>query len=161
MITAHVRRTVRTIYAFACGYCGVTETEVGSTLTIDHFHPVDAGGTDDADNLVYACHACNLYKSAAWNPQVPPVLHPLQTDLSLHLHLLPNDTLEGLTPEGRRHIETLHLNRSPMVERRKRNRIYEMALEHAAQMAKEHRVLEQRVRQRQRWIRQQERRKRR
>ena len=37
MISAHLRRTVRTLYGFSCGYCGVTETEVGSFLTIDHF----------------------------------------------------------------------------------------------------------------------------
>lgn len=77
MISAGIRRTVRTIYAFACGYCGVTETEVGAFLTIDHFQPQDAGGSDDITNLVYACHACNLYKSAAWNPPFVEWLDPL------------------------------------------------------------------------------------
>ena len=153
MITAYLRRTVRTLYAFACGYCGVTETEVGSTLTIDHYQPEDAGGTDDLDNLVYACHACNLHKSTAWNSQMPPVLHPLRTELSAHLRLLPDDTLEGLTPEGRRHIDTLHLNRQPMIERRKRNRVYAMALEYATQLPKRYRALEEQVQQRQRWVR--------
>jgi len=153
MITADMRRTVRTLYAFACGYCGVTEAEVGSTLTIDHFQPKDAGGTDDIKNLVYGCHACNLHKSAAWNPQTPPVLHPLQTDMTLHVRLLPDDTLEGLTPEGRRHIEALHLNRQPMIDRRKRNRIYTMALELATQLPERYRALEEQVQQRQRWMR--------
>ena len=41
MISAELRRTVRTLYAFACGYCGVTETEVGAYLTIDHYQPLD------------------------------------------------------------------------------------------------------------------------
>ncbi len=76
MITAHLRRTVRALYAFACGYCGVAETEVGSSLTIYPYQPEDAGGSDEIDNLVYACHACNLHKSAAWNPQIRPFSTP-------------------------------------------------------------------------------------
>lgn len=122
MISASLRRTVRTLYAFACGYCGVTEVEVGSFLTVDHFMPQEAGGSDDIENLVYACHACNLHKSAAWNPQSPPVLHPLQTDMTRHVRLNPDDTWEGLTPEGTRHIATLHLNRPPLVARRRMRR---------------------------------------
>jgi 5-methylcytosine-specific restriction endonuclease McrA len=31
-------------------------------LEIDHFHPVAAGGSDDDENLVYACTACNRFK---------------------------------------------------------------------------------------------------
>lgn len=134
MIPAPLRRTVRTLYAFACGYCGVTETEVGSSLTIDHYQPKDAGGTDEIDNLVYACHVRNLHKSTAWNPQMPPVLHPLQTDLSLHVRALPDGLLEGLTMEDKRHIETLHLNRSPMIARRKWLRLIEKVLERDVQL---------------------------
>jgi hypothetical protein len=128
MISAHLRRTVRTLYVFACGYCGVTETEVGAYLTIDHFVPQHAGGSDNVENLVYACHACNQHKSVAWNPQAPPVLHPLRTDVARHLRLNPDDTLEGLTPEGIRHIETLHLNRPPLRERRKMRRMLQTLL---------------------------------
>jgi len=60
----------------------VTELEVGSQLTIDHFQPKTAGGSDEIDNLVYACHACNLYKSQAWDPLDPPILHPLKADMN-------------------------------------------------------------------------------
>jgi len=129
MIPAQLRRTVRTLYAFACGYCGVTEDEVGSQLTIDHYQPKDAGGSDEIDNLVYACHACNLHKSAAWNAQHLLVLHPLQTDLSLHLRALPNGTIEALSSQGTLHIETLHLNRPPMVRRRKTKQLMEAMME--------------------------------
>ena len=123
MISAEVRRTVRTLYAFTCGYCGITEVEVGAHLTIDHFQPRDAGGTDDVPNLVYACHACNLHKSASWDALNPPVLHPLRTEMHLHVRSLSDGTLQGLTPEGIRHIDVLQLNRLPMVERRKMRRL--------------------------------------
>jgi hypothetical protein len=143
MISAELRRTVRTLYAFACGYCGVTETEVGAYLTIDHYQPLDAGGSDDIDNLVYACHACNLHKSASWNLANPFVLHPLRTDMHMHIRPLPDGTLQGLTPEGTRHIDVLHLNRAPMVERRKMRRLIESVLERDAQLREQEQQLDQ------------------
>ena len=42
-------------YRYQCGYCGVTETDCGGTLTVDHFRPVSHGGDESDDNLVYAC----------------------------------------------------------------------------------------------------------
>ena len=52
------RNTVREKYNFTCGYCGISEIDAGSQLEVDHFHPLKHGGTDDWDNLVYACPAC-------------------------------------------------------------------------------------------------------
>jgi len=42
----------------ACGASAET-----TELQVDHVDPVSAGGTDDEDNLVTACIACNLGKS--------------------------------------------------------------------------------------------------
>ena len=61
---AHPRHEeVRQRFAFRCGYCGVSETDTGGQLTVDHFHPVHARGDDSDDNLIYACPRCNLRKS--------------------------------------------------------------------------------------------------
>lgn len=150
MISAHLRRTVRTLYAFACGYCGVTETEVGAYLTIDHYEPEDAGGSDDIDNLVYTCHACNMYKSASWDPTDPPVLHPLRTDMQSHIRQLPNGLLEGLTNEGKRHIEILHLNRPPMVERRKMRQLIQTLMAHEVERMEREKRVEKEVQQKKR-----------
>ncbi len=46
---------VRRRYRQACGYCGVSETDAGGALTVDHYRPVADGGDDSEDNLVYAC----------------------------------------------------------------------------------------------------------
>jgi 5-methylcytosine-specific restriction endonuclease McrA len=35
----------------ACEYCGVTETDSGGPLTVDHFQPQARGGSDDLANL--------------------------------------------------------------------------------------------------------------
>jgi hypothetical protein len=153
MISAELRRTVRTLYAFACGYCGVTETEVGAYLTIDHYQPKDAGGSDDVTNLVYACHACNLYKSAAWEPLNPPVLHPLRTEMHLNIRSLQDGTLQGLTPEGVRHIEALHLNRFPMVERRKMRLLLEAILQREAQIREQEKQFDREIGKKKRTIR--------
>ena len=55
MIFQALRESVRALYDFRCGYCGVTETESGGQLEIDHFLPRSHGGKDTLDNLVYAC----------------------------------------------------------------------------------------------------------
>jgi hypothetical protein len=153
MISAELRRTVRTLYAFACGYCGVTETEVGAYLTIDHYQPLDAGGSDDLDNLVYACHACNLHKSNTWDLSDPPVLHPLRIDMHLHLHSLPGGMLQSLTPAGVRHIEALHLNRAPLVERRRMRRLMETMMEREAQWWDREKQFDQEIQKKKRMIR--------
>jgi len=76
-------QTVRERYAFCCGYCGVSEADVGGELTVDHFRPVSAGGDHSDENLVYACVRYNQYKGALL-PEATDVaqerrlLHPLR-----------------------------------------------------------------------------------
>lgn len=62
MIPLALRRRVRALYDYCCGYCGVTETDYGAELTIDRHHPRAQGGGDAPANLVYACFACNTHK---------------------------------------------------------------------------------------------------
>ena len=46
---------------FRCRYCGKTTME--TVLHVDHVVPRAGGGTDDPENLITACQACNLGKS--------------------------------------------------------------------------------------------------
>jgi 5-methylcytosine-specific restriction endonuclease McrA len=41
---------------YRCAYCGHAATQV------DHVTSLDKGGTDEPDNLIAACAACNLRK---------------------------------------------------------------------------------------------------
>jgi 5-methylcytosine-specific restriction endonuclease McrA len=43
-----------------CHYCG--EVVTGRQLQRDHFIPKFSGGTNDLENLVYACNTCNVIK---------------------------------------------------------------------------------------------------
>ena len=120
---------VRQRYRRSCGYCGVTETAVGGELTLDHYHPRAAGGSDEPDNLVYACIKCNQYKSDYWPDdadlaQGRRLLHPGVDDASLHMSEdEATGRLQGLTPTGVFHITVLRLNRPQLVAHRLARRL--------------------------------------
>lgn len=119
MIRAQTKRIVRAIYAFRCGYCGVTEAQMGAELTFDHFRPQSQAGTDDSANVVYACHACNEFKGEYWSESNDTrLLHPLTDDLAQHIMTENDGILRPLTTLGRVYIQQLQLNRPALVENR-------------------------------------------
>ena len=116
-----LRQSVRTRYEFCCGYCGITEIDVGSELTIDHVQPQRHGGNDSLDNLVYCCHPCNEFKSKYWQTELDlRLLHPRMDDMAEHYREQEDGTLLALSERGANHIQTLHLNREKLIEHRLR-----------------------------------------
>ncbi len=125
MIRAKVKRIVRSVYAFRCGYCGVTEAQTGSELTFDHFRPQSQAGTDETANLVYAC---NEFKGDYWSQDSNTrLLHPLTDDFAWHITEEADGRLRPLTALGEIYIRRLQLNRSALVgnrlERQMRSRL--------------------------------------
>ena len=126
--------SVRQRYRYRCGYCGVSETDTGGELTVDHFIPVSAGGDNDEDNLVYACIRCNQYKAAYFpDPDAQAVgdylLHPLFDNLASHLKANSlTGTMEALTRTGEFYIALLQLNRPALIAHRRRENYRELAL---------------------------------
>lgn len=113
------RSAVRERFQYRCGYCGVSELEAGAELTIDHFQPRSKGGTDEASNLVYCCHACNEFKGDFWTSVGPRrILHPENDDLTQHITELEGGKLSALTPTGEFHIDRMKLNRPHLVAHR-------------------------------------------
>ncbi len=106
MITVELRETVRRLYRYRCGYCGVTEVDAGSELEIDHFRPVSRDGDDELQNLVYCCAACNRFKSSFWAAADVPrrLLHPLRDNFTMHFREAEEGWLEALTETGRFHF---------------------------------------------------------
>ena len=131
-----LRRQVREHYNRRCGYCGISELDNGAELTVDHFQPQVAQGTDALENLVYCCHACNGFKGEFWNPDPQAVLrllHPLRDNTEEHFVESETGELVALTATAVFHIETLHLNRPQLVGHRQRLRQNErMARENLA-----------------------------
>jgi hypothetical protein len=118
-VTASKRAIVRDAYGYCCGYCGVSEVDIGGTLEIDHYRPIAKGGTDDLDNLVYACAHCNRFKGSYW-PDTDLsdsffLLNPGEEDIALHIQLVGNGRLVGLTSRGWFHIRWLQLNRPQLI----------------------------------------------
>jgi hypothetical protein len=123
-ISADVRLAVRQRANFACEYCGVSETDTGGELTIDHYHPHTRGGTDDLSNLLYCCQRCNQYKADYWptQPDDPILWNPRQEPMELHLLPLADGTLYPITPSGTFTLKRLRLNRPPLVAYRLQKR---------------------------------------
>lgn len=48
---------------FKCMYCGVDGDE-NHPLTVDHFIPIELGGTDEINNLISSCRMCNKQKGS-------------------------------------------------------------------------------------------------
>jgi hypothetical protein len=121
-IPLDVRWVVRQRAHFACEFCGVTETDTGGELTIDHFQPHTKGGTDAPENLLYCCHRCNQYKADYWPTQSedPPLWHPRHEPIERHLLLLADGTLYPITTIGAFTLKRLRLNRPPLVAYRLR-----------------------------------------
>lgn len=121
-ISVELRNQIREKYKFACGYCGISEVDVGSELEIDHFHPTGKGGTDEPQNLVYSCTTCNRFKSNYWPPDNTPqtfhLLHPIVDDLTTHIQETADGRINGLTQRGWFHIRWLHLNRPQLIAAR-------------------------------------------
>jgi hypothetical protein len=120
-----IREQVRQRAGWACEFCGVTETDVGGRLTIDHFQPTTQGGADSLDNLLYSCVRCNQYKADYWpaSPAEPPLWNPRQTPASAHFIELDDGTLHPLTAVGAFTLRRLRLNRPPLVSHRLRQRL--------------------------------------
>ena len=118
------REQVRQRAGFICEYCGVTETDTGGELTIDHIQPQVHGGPDAIENLAYCCSRCNGYKSDYW-PQgadVRQIWNPRQDAAEEHFLELADGRLYGVTAMGTFTLARLRLNRPALVANRLQKR---------------------------------------
>jgi hypothetical protein len=140
------REMLRRRFQFRCGYCGVSERDVGAELTVDHFQPRSQGGLHEPENWVYCCHAGNEFKGDFWQPSAPRhILHPLRDELAAHLIEQEDGTLLALSETGTFHIERLHLNRQPLVAYRCERRRLEAARQSQARLRERLQQLEEQV----------------
>jgi hypothetical protein len=87
----------------------------GAVFHVEHIVPRSVGGSDELDNLAWACPGCNLTKATrvtALDPvsgQEVRFFHPRQDQWDEHV-AWQGYQLVGLTPTGRVLVATLNLN---------------------------------------------------
>lgn len=105
-----------------CEYCKFLEKYSHNAFAIKHIHPIILGGSDELDNLAYACGGCNSFKSVAIKARDPetielvPIFHPRLQKWSDHFKWSKDALLiEGLTATGRATIARLQTNRPALI----------------------------------------------
>jgi len=126
-ISKEVREQVQQRANFRCKFCGVRETDVGGTLTIDHYQPRSRGGSDNLENLIYACTCCNQYKQDYWSTDesLQKLWNPRSENYNKHFIELEDGQFLALTTTGEFTCQRLRLNRPPLIayrlQRRRQN----------------------------------------
>jgi HNH endonuclease len=121
-LAVSIREQVRQRAQYAGEFCGITEIDTGGMLTIDHFQPRTKAGSDELENLIYACITCNQYKQDYWpQTEIAPILwNPRQESASQHFVEQEDGQLTALTPTSVFTIKRLRLNRSQLIVARQR-----------------------------------------
>lgn len=127
------RPWLRDEFSFRCVYCLIREQwgRVTGEFDLDHFLPqaVAPALSHAYDNLLYACHACNLRKGSR---ELPDPAHALTAS---NVRIYPDGTMVGLTAEAERIVRVLCLNSSAWTRwRRTWIRIVELAESHDAEL---------------------------
>ncbi len=118
-ISNKIKETIRLRAGFCCEYCGVSESDCGGELTIDHYQPQSKNGNDELENLVYSCVRCNLYKSDYWsNLEKETLWNPRVDDWEEHFWEAEDGRLLALTEKGNLTINIINLNRSQLIQNR-------------------------------------------
>ncbi|MCB0077129.1 MAG: HNH endonuclease [Anaerolineales bacterium] len=123
MILEHkIRDQIRNRADYMCEFCGVSETDSGGELTVDHFKPRSKGGDDHPDNLIYGCIRCNQFKLDYWpeNDRDQMLWNPRSESSDRHFLLLDDGILYPLTAMGSFTLKRLRLNRPPLIATRLR-----------------------------------------
>lgn len=96
------------------------------SFSLEHIIPLDRGGSEDPDNLAFACQGCNNHKytrTEARDPvtgRIVPLFHPRRQHWRDHFVWSSDfSQILGYTPTGRATVEALRLNREGLVNLRR------------------------------------------
>jgi len=66
MLPWNIQKRIYQKYNFICQYCGFDGSSFDNWLqmSLDHILPQSCGGTDEENNLIPSCRACNSFMSA-------------------------------------------------------------------------------------------------
>ena len=103
----------------------------GATFHVEHVLPGSAGGSDDAENLAWACPSCNLHKSdrvmvSQLDSSEPIALFNPRSDLWSDHFDWDVYAIVGKTPMGIAAIDALHLNDERRQKIRQAERLFDL-----------------------------------
>ncbi len=136
-LPASIRQVLAERARGRCEYCQSPEAYCPDSFTIEHIVPCQQGGTDDLNNLAWACFGCNgrkYTKMQGVDPQTQQsvaLFHPRQQKWYEHFAWSEDlQVLEGRSSLDRRTIAVLDLNRPSVVNLQ---RVLVMVGEHPVQ----------------------------
>ena len=109
---------------YRCEYCLLHQDHSAKSHHTDHIIPRKHGGSDEHNNLAWACFLCNSAKSsevAAYDQetgQLIAIFNPRTDTWSEHFYTK-DGVIEGITAKGRVTAMVLQLNRTDRVETRR------------------------------------------
>ena len=121
-----VRRFVENRAKGYCEYCLSHKDFATDSFCMEHISPLADNGSNDPDNLAYACGSCNGHKHAK-TQGVDPLLGQVTIFFNPRLDIW-NDHFEwdstatiivGKTSIGRTTVDILKMNRPPVINLRK------------------------------------------
>ena len=126
-----VQRRVEERAQQRCEYCLMHQSLQGASFHIEHVIPVSLEGTEDLDNLAWACPGCNLKKSnrvMIHDPETGKevrVFHPRLDRWEEHFAWQEYSVL-GLTPIGRALVAAFDLNHERRLRIRQAEEIFDL-----------------------------------
>ena len=126
MTTAQLREYLAQRAGNLCEYCHAKSLGEFWPYQIEHIIALAHGGTDDLDNLAFACRRCNEFKGpnlATIDPvsqTLVPLFNPRKQGWSEHFQITDGKVV-GLTAVGRGTANLLRMNEENRVEVRLRS----------------------------------------
>lgn len=114
-----LRRVVLERAEGRCEYCHIHYETTVMKHHVEHIQARQHGGTDELDNLAFACHHCNEYKGpnlTGIDPETSKLtrlFHPRRDQWEDHFEIK-NGMMIGISPIGR---TTIHLFKMNEVDR--------------------------------------------
>ncbi len=106
-----------------CEYCKLPESLSKYSHQVDHIFPPRHGGSDDIDNLAWACFKCNNHKgtdiATIENGKLIPLFNPRTKVWAEHFETQATGIIVGLTLEGEATVRLLNMNTIQYIEIRK------------------------------------------
>lgn len=114
-----------------CEYCKMHQSLQGATFHVEHVTPRSQGGSDEFENLAWACPSCNLHKSdrvtvpSPTSGQMVDLYNPRSENWATHFEW-DDYEIVGKTEIGIATVSALDLNHERRLKIRQAEQLFEL-----------------------------------